>query len=396
MKTKGIFSAIIIAATLIFTSCEEKNNEPAKGNDILEGRISKIQTLDANTEYKLSGTVIIESGGELIIPAGTVIKAKEGFSNYLLVAQGGKITARGTAEKPIIFTSDSSNPTRGFWGGLIINGKAPISGSSESGNEGSTEVATEFKYGGTNPNDNSGTLSYVMLLYTGANNGDDVEHNGLTLNGVGNGTTINNIYIKDGNDDSIEFFGGTVNVNNLLSVNADDDMFDFTQGYSGTLSNCYGVWESGHRSTEEDPRGVEADGNLDGNAPDHKGQSVFTIKDMTIEIQADSTGGVYMHDAIKVRRGATANIINALVCGEGFVKDLVDVTDKKGAAKNETSISVSYSLKNKPFGKELNLVSKDKNGNINNEGYTYDNVKISKNNSGANKQAFQWTKYNFK
>ncbi len=53
-------------------------------------------------------------------------------------------------------------------------------------------------------------------------------------------------------DDAIEFFGGTVNVTNLLAVNPDDDMFDFTQGYKGTLSNCYGIWEDGYTSTEED------------------------------------------------------------------------------------------------------------------------------------------------
>ena len=85
----------------------------------------------------------------------------------------------------------------------------------------------------------------------------------MTLNAVGNGTTINNVYIVEGADDAIEFFGGSVNVSNLLAVNCDDDMFDFTQGYCGTLSNCYGIWDDGFTSTEEDPRGIEADGNLD-------------------------------------------------------------------------------------------------------------------------------------
>ena len=119
-------------------------------------------------------------------------------------------------------------------------------------------------------------------------------------------------------DDAIEFFGGTVNVTNLLAVNPDDDMFDFTQGYKGTLSNCYGIWEDGYTSTEEDPRGVEADGNLDGNGVDHVGQSDFIIDGMTIvnnTVGGNTTTGQKnaMDDVIKVRRGATATIKNTYI-----------------------------------------------------------------------------------
>lgn len=120
-----------------------------------------------------------------------------------------------------------------------------------------------YTYGGNNPSDNSGVITYLILGNTGARSSADVEHNGLTLNGVGNGTKIENLYIYDGADDGIEFFGGSVNVKNLLVVNSDDDMFDFTQGYNGTLENAYGIWEVGYVSSESD-RGIEADGNLDG------------------------------------------------------------------------------------------------------------------------------------
>jgi len=75
---------------------------------------------------------------------------------------------------------------------------------------------------------------------------------------VGSGTKIENIYVPNGSDDGVEFFGGTVNVKNLLVVNPDDDMFDFTQGYKGTLENAYGIWEAGYTSSESDPRGIEA------------------------------------------------------------------------------------------------------------------------------------------
>ena len=111
------------------------------------------------------------------------------------MAQGGKINAKGTADKPIILTADSEDATSGYWGGLIINGKAPISGAS-AGTTAGTEVDNNQIYGGTDATDNSGVIEYVQLLYTGARSSADIEHNGLTLNGVGNGTTISNVYIE--------------------------------------------------------------------------------------------------------------------------------------------------------------------------------------------------------
>ena len=174
----------------------------------------------------------------------------------------------------------------------------------------------------------------------------DIEHNGLTLNGVGSGTKIENIYVLESADDAIEFFGGTVNVTNLLAVNPDDDMFDFTQGYSGTLKNCYGVWENGYTSTEADPRGIEADGNLDGLYPTHLRQSDFRVENMTIvNNAADKADNVdRMQDVIKIRRGAKAAIVNALVKGTGGSIDLIDMSDSKGAGNADSSVSITNSL----------------------------------------------------
>ena len=376
--TAMAFAAMV--SSVSFTSCSNEEDVPGPGTGgekiELNGTVEGIMTLDANNEYILNGTLTVTDGATLEIPAGTKIKAAKGFGNYIIVAQGGKINAKGTADKPIIFTADNEeNATTGYWGGLIINGKAPISGAA-SGETGSTEVDNNLKYGGTDENDNSGTLEYVQLLYTGARSNADIEHNGLTLNGVGKGTTIKNIYIAEGADDAIEFFGGTVNVENILAVNCDDDMFDFTQGYKGTLSNCYGVWEEGFTSTEEDPRGVEADGNLDGKGPDHQGQSDFTIKNMTIATYAS---GQEMDDAIKVRRGATAHIENALVLGNGKIKDFIDVTDSKGAATTNTSMSVTN---------QVNTI-------INNGDVNYENIKVEAGNTGAEQSLFTWTGYKF-
>lgn len=381
---KVLFGFLMFAAMmtpLVLTSCDDDAEEkevPKEEEKELVGTITEDRTLDATVEYLLTGPVIVQDGGTLNIPAGTVIKAEKGFDKYILVLRGGKINVNGTAVAPVTITADTDDAKQGHWGGLIINGKAPLSG----GTEGTTEINTDHKYGGTNVSDNSGTITYLKLEYTGARSDADVEHNGLTLNGVGNGTKIENVYIPYGADDAIEFFGGSVNVKNILAVDPDDDMFDFTQGYSGTLENAYGIWQTGYVSTESDPRGIEADGNLDGNNPTQTGQSNFTVKNMTIDLRlAPSTAeGNYMHDVIKVRRGAKATIENALVIGQGQAKDLIDMNDSKGNGDPETTISITNKLTTAINGEEVNgtaIVTK------------------AEANTGCSNDIFNWTGYEF-
>lgn len=386
----------LMATVLTFTACSSDSDGDGNGNgnggneggtgssivvgdNILSGSLTGEQTLEAK-EYILNGTVVIEDGGRLNIPAGTTIKAREGFSSYLLVAQGGKLYAEGTATNPVVFTANTTSPTSGYWGGIIINGRAPISGTNaDMSDTGLTEIDNNYRYGGSNANDNSGVLSYVQILYAGARSTADIEHNGLTLNGVGNGTTIENLYILESADDAIEFFGGTVNVTNLLAVNPDDDMFDFTQGYSGTLKNCYGVWESNYTSTEADPRGIEADGNLDGIYPSHLRQSDFRVENMTIVNNAANTQNNVdrMQDVIKIRRGAKATITNALVKGTGGTVDLIDMNDGKGAGNADSSISITNSL---------SITGNELNGTLN-------TLTKPANNTGADASLFAWTSY---
>lgn len=384
---KKLFLAFMTCAAMTaattFTACS--NDDPVDNGgggeetrtEELSGSITGTKTLDAKNEYFLTGTLIVSDGATLEIPAGTTIKAKKGFANYILVAQGGKIKAEGTADKPVTFTADVDNAGSGYWGGIILNGKARISGTAETGNQAATEINNDYKYGGSDDADNSGILKYVRIIYSGARSTADIEHNGLTLNAVGNGTTIENIYIAEGADDAIEFFGGSVNVTNLLTVNCEDDMFDFTQGYTGTLKNCYGIWEEGFTSDEADPRGVEADGNLDGDGPDHKHQSDFKIENMTVE---NRTADAEMQDVIKIRRGAKATIINALVKGAGKCIDLVDMTDKKGDGHAESTISLTNALTTAFSGKEVNGTA---------------NVTVAEGNAGADHTVFTWCGYKF-
>lgn len=381
----NLFMVATLLTPFVLTSCDAESTptpQPPVDNE-LSGSVKDTKTLDATIEYLLTGPLLVEDGGTLNIPAGTVIKAEKGFNSYILVLQGGKINAKGTADKPITITANIPNGQQGHWGGLIINGKAPLSG----GTTGSTEINSSFLYGGNVTNDNSGEITYLKLEYTGARSSADVEHNGLTLNGVGSGTKIENIFIPNGSDDGVEFFGGSVNVTNLLVVNSDDDMFDFTQGYTGTLENAYGIWEAGFVSSEKDPRGIEADGNLDGEFPDHTNQSNFVVKNMTIELKLAASDDAFkhMHDVIKLRRGATATITNALVKGVGQAKDLIDLTDGAGSAQTTASISLTNSLSNAIIGKDINSATD----------VEYPNVKIEAGNTGCPTNIFSWTGYNF-
>jgi hypothetical protein len=379
-----MFAALL--TPLVLASCgEDDNNEtdPVEDNK-LSGSIKDTKTLDANVEYLLTGPLLVEEGGVLNIPAGTTIKAQQGFSSYILVLQGGKINVRGTASAPVKMIADKESAGQGYWGGLIINGRAPLASPSEVG---STEVNSAYVYGGTNAADNSGELTFLILGNTGARSSADVEHNGLTLNGVGNGTKISDLYIYDGADDAIEFFGGSVNVNNLLAVNSDDDMFDFTQGYNGTLKNAYGIWEAGYSSSESDPRGIEADGNLDGGYSGHPNQSDFRVENMTVDLRLAAVSfeaadkPKRMQDVIKIRRGAKATVVNALVKGSGTVEDLVDLTDSKGVAAVGTTISLTNALTNAPQRPTNPVIAPG--------------VTIGGSNTGCPTNIFAWTGYQF-
>lgn len=384
---KILFSLVMVAAMLtpvVLTSCgsdDPVDNKPVEDKN-LSGTISTTRTLDATVEYLLDGPLLIEDGGVLNIPAGTVIKAKKGFGSYVLVLQGGKINVNGTADKPVTMTADVPNAEQGYWGGLIINGRAPLSG----GSTGSTEINSAYSYGGTNAADNSGSITYLKLEATGARSSANVEHNGLTLNGVGSGTKIENVFIPNGADDGIEFFGGSVNVKNLLVVNSDDDMFDMTQGWNGTLENAYGIWEVGYSSTESDPRGVEADGNLDGKYPDQTGQSDFTIKNMTIDLRLAPIAKDHadfakksMQDVLKIRRGAKASITNALVKGTGTAQDVIDLD----GANAGTSISLTNQLTSVTSADQIKPTT------------GFPNVKIEAGNTGCPTDIFNWTGYKF-
>lgn len=107
----------------------------------------------------------------------------------------------------------------GAWGGIHICGNAPTNAE---GGVGSSEIGGAT-YGGNITDDNSGILQYVRVEYGGYTITEDTEANGFTFYGVGSGTTVDHCVAYKGSDDGFEWFGGTVNASNLVSINNSDD-----------------------------------------------------------------------------------------------------------------------------------------------------------------------------
>ena len=302
--------------------------EPVDPTEIVvTSNITTNTTWETGKTYILAARIAVVDGVTLTIEPGAVVKGQAGTGSNataLLIARGGKLMAEGTAALPIIFTSVADEITpedieagdfvspnldpdvTGLWGGLLVLGRAPISASSASGQlsefqiEGIPASDINGLYGGNITDDNSGVIKYVSIRHSGANIGEGNEINGLTLGGVGSGTTIENIEIVGNQDDGIEFFGGTVNVNNLLIWNVEDDGVDTDQAWSGTLDNFIVIAGSitDHTLEIDGPEGTAGEGTSTGH----------TIKNGSIKGFVGSSGaGSEMAD---FRDGARATIEN--------------------------------------------------------------------------------------
>ena len=254
------------------------------------GIIDSDETWTADRFHILNNKVYVADGVTLTIEPGTIIKGSPGtgsLSSALIVAMGGKINAVGTASAPIVFTSTSDNielgstsgtnlttDDSGLWGGLIVLGKAKISASDDNGVdvvsaqiEGIPADLTFGTYGGSDDADNSGTLSYISIRHGGSLLGEGNEINGLTLGGVGSGTSISYIEVVANKDDGIEFFGGSVDCSYCMTAFHDDDGIDIDQSYSGSVTNSVSLQGPGsdHALEIDGPEGtMEAGFTLDG------------------------------------------------------------------------------------------------------------------------------------
>lgn len=261
-----LWSVLAFSTTFFFASCSNDDDATSPNESTVEVDANNFQgtftgegtdvVLDPSKVYKLTGPVKVLDKATLTIPAGTRIEATGGTSAYIAIGQNAQIFVNGSSTAPVVMTSGTATPTPGDWGGLVICGNAPINRAGSAMSE-----VGDLPYGGNVVSDNSGSIQYLRVEYSGANFTAEKEFNGVSFFGVGNGTTVNYVQVYNGSDDGFEWFGGTVNTSNLISVGNQDDQFDWTEGWNGTNTNWYAKEGFGQGN-----RGIEADGNGTNNA----------------------------------------------------------------------------------------------------------------------------------
>lgn len=302
-------------------------NPPSSNeNTILEGRIIANRTLKANYIYKLRGLVYVTNGAVLTIEPGTKIVGENGRNGGLIITRSAKIIADGTVDKPIVFTSESAAPTRGDWAGLVILGNAPTN-SSFNGVAGVGEIEGGINnsdglglYGtpvtqAQNPADNSGILRYVRIEYAGYAFLPDKEINGLTLGGVGNQTVIDYIQVAYANDDSFEWFGGTVNCKHLIAYKGLDDDFDCDNGFAGKVQFGISLRDSAIADISGS-NGFEVDNDAGGSVATPQTSAVFS--NMTVigpRENLTNVGNSNFKRGAHLRRNSSISIFNSIVMG---------------------------------------------------------------------------------
>jgi hypothetical protein len=278
-------------------------------------------------------------GPTLTIAAGNRL-AFSNSADYVLINRGSQIMAEGSPAAPIIFTafSDAVTNTAGandvsLWGGIVINGNGITNNCTDAERAADQcHVVSEGQpsnYGGDDNADNSGVLRYVIVKHTGFEVAPGDELNGITFNAVGSGTTVENVQAYSTFDDGLEFFGGAVNVSKAVVLYARDDSLDFSDGYSGTISEALVIHyrTDGNRCVEGDNIAeARADG---GEALDTAPQSAPTIRNLTcITSNGDQGSGLGTHgdsEGPLARFGARINIEDSIVyAGYGVVANAVD------------------------------------------------------------------------
>ncbi len=322
---------LAVSAGLLFTACRKIEvdggttvvTNPTTGeNMILSGRINTDRTLKAGNTYTLRGIVYVVDGAKLTIEAGTIIQGEKSSRGTLVVTRGTQILAKGTEDKPVVFTSDAgTNARMGDWGGIVILGRARTN-ASFNGAAGVGEIEGGVNnaeglglYGGADDNDNSGELKFVRIEYAGYAFLPDKELNGLTLASVGRGTTIDHVQVSYAADDSFEFFGGTVDAKYLIAYKGLDDDFDMDNGYSGRLQFGISFRDSSVADVSQS-NSFEIDNDASGsnNAP----QTSAIISNFTlVGPRATSTniGNSNYRRGMHTRRNSSVSIFNSVVMG---------------------------------------------------------------------------------
>jgi hypothetical protein len=324
---------IALAAVVVATGCRKievddtDDNSGGNGgngggdNLTISGRINADRTLKTGNTYLLKGIVYVVEGAKLTIEPGVTIKGEKSSRGTLVVTRGTQLIAAGTAEKPIVFTSESATPQRGDWGGIVILGRAKTN-NSFNGVAGVGEVEGGVNnaeglglYGGADDEDNSGVLKYVRIEYAGYAFLPDKELNGLTLGSVGRGTMIDHVQVSYANDDSFEWFGGSVNAKHLIAYKGLDDDFDADNGFSGKVQFAIGFRDSTVADISSS-NGFEMDNDAGGSSLKPQTSPVFSnVTLVGPRATLENIGNSNYRRGMHLRRNSSVSVYNSIVMG---------------------------------------------------------------------------------
>jgi hypothetical protein len=349
----------------------------------LSGKITKDTTLYAKDVNYLSGLVYVTKGVTLTVQEGAKVMGKSGTDvAALVICRGAKLVAKGTADKPIVFTSSSANPQSGDWGGIVLLGSATVNQSltwlgtsykgltSVEGGVNDTQVGYGLAGSGdaafptANNADNSGILQYVRIEYAGYAYQPDNELNSLTMAGVGSGTTIDHIQVTYAKDDAYEWFGGTVNCKYLIAYKTQDDDFDTDFGFAGNIQFGIVLRDSAIADISNS-EAFESDN--DGNGSDFAPKTTAVFSNITaIGPRIHPTyakGNSLFYAGAQIRRNSGISIQNSIIAGwpRGITIDESKVTTNGSTYKNlQDSVTV---LKNVTLaGNTIDLLYVGKSG----------------------------------
>ena len=318
MSRSSLRLSLAASLALACTGDAADSASPAVGGlDCVDGfctlptEVLEDTALTSDYAYVLSGGVFVGNGTDtvtLTIEPGVTIYGEP--QSFLAIQQNSRIEAVGTESAPIVFTSPQpeGSRNRADWGGLILNGKAPINSCSDGSDivagctaEGEGSTGT---YGGDDPTDSSGTLRYVRVEFGGYEITPENEVNGIAFQGVGSGTSVSYIQVHMNKDDGVEFYGGTVSADHVVITGAGDDSLDWTDGWTGSVTNVLI-----EQAADLGDRGIEADNNGDQNAA--QPVSMPTVSRVTILGAGDESVGMLL------REGTAATVSDVVISGSG-------------------------------------------------------------------------------
>lgn len=324
-------AALLLAGAL--AACSDTPESPLASSGLISPSGLKLHTV------KLSGsqtcgaapndTIFLADGdtlsGQVNIPSGCVLKVRTADNNpadgkvviygdasvapsALVIHQGAKLVAEGDSARPIVFTPTGGSTTPGAWGGIVLIGRAPTNDATATV-EG---LPGSIAYGGSISGDDSGILRYVRIEYAGYQLVADNELNGLSLYGVGSGTTLENIQVHRGSDDGVEFFGGTARIKKLVVTGAEDDALDYSYGWTGSAQ--FVILQ---QKINVGDKGIEADNNDAGDASAPVTDAdVWNVTMVGRDsVPADSTSVDAGNTGIQLRRNVASRVRNAIVIG---------------------------------------------------------------------------------